>query len=272
MITMRFVSWMAVGLFVAAVGCGGSSEETGGTSTGSGGPQCDAATQGFVSCGPQGIAVTCQPGTFCSNPDLAECTSGCASNVNCGCGETCQGGSCVAASKCGDGACNGTETPGSCPADCASDPCGNGVCDQGESATTCPLDCSAGACGDLVCGPGESFATCPSDCAPPNPCGDGFCDPNETPASCPADCGPPNLCGNGTCDPGETPASCPTDCQTKVPQCKQECEAYDFFSCFGPGELQSCYDACDGATDAQITQFLNCAGPVSCDLGCLAFL
>ncbi|TKC99493.1 hypothetical protein [Polyangium fumosum] len=121
--------------------------------------------QGFVSCGPEGIAIACQPGTYCSDPTTLTCTEGCLSNVNCGCGEVCTGGSCVGASVCGDEQCTGGEDASSCPADCAPNPCGNGVCDAGES-----------------------FGICPEDCAPPNPCGNGVCDAGETSQSCAQDC------------------------------------------------------------------------------------
>jgi hypothetical protein len=67
--------------------------------------------------------------------------------------------------------------------------------------------------------------------------------------------------------------TCPKDCPN-VTGCRQECESYDFFSCFGAGELQTCYDRCAIASAAQITQFDNCAGTAttSCDTSCLSKL
>jgi len=44
---------------------------------------------------------------------------------------------------CGDGACNGTDTCSSCPADCGACPvCGDGVCNGSETNATCPADCT----------------------------------------------------------------------------------------------------------------------------------
>jgi hypothetical protein len=45
-------------------------------------------------------------------------------------------------SMCGDGMCLGSETFGSCPADCPN-PCGNGTCEMGETIASCPADCKA---------------------------------------------------------------------------------------------------------------------------------
>ncbi|MBF0492451.1 MAG: hypothetical protein HQM15_06695 [Deltaproteobacteria bacterium] len=72
--------------------------------------------------------------------------------------------------SCGDGICNGTETPDTCPADCGP---------------------PAPRCGDGICNGSETPRTCPSDCGLPTPvCGDGICEGSETVATCPADCGP----------------------------------------------------------------------------------
>ncbi|HVJ89717.1 MAG TPA: hypothetical protein VM580_07915, partial [Labilithrix sp.] len=218
---------------------------------GGAGGTCDPMKQGFISCGPEGIAVTCQPGTYCSDPTILDCTEGCVSNANCGCGEVCTGGSCVTASVCGDGKCTGGEDASSCPADCTSNPCGNGVCDAGES-----------------------FGTCSEDCAPPNPCGNGVCDAGESFGTCPEDCAPPNPCGNGVCDAGESSQSCPQDCPDLKLECYDHCDVYNFFMCFNPGGLQICYDACDAASDAMLKQFSVCAasGAVSCEPSCFDYL
>ena len=76
------------------------------------------------------------------------------------------------------------------------------------------------------------------------------------------------MCGNDICEAGETLQACPVDCITKTDACKEDCFDYDFFDCLGAGELQACYNRCEAATDAQITQFLNCAGSVFCDESC----
>ena len=94
---------------------------------------------------------------------------------------------------CGDGACNGTESAASCPADCGPPPpaCGDGACNGTESAASCPADCGPPppACGDGACNGTESAASCPADCGPPPPaCGDGACNGTESTTSCPADC------------------------------------------------------------------------------------
>lgn len=39
---------------------------------------------------------------------------------------------------CGDGACEGIETPSNCPSDCK---CGNGICDDEETLQSCNVDC-----------------------------------------------------------------------------------------------------------------------------------
>jgi hypothetical protein len=44
---------------------------------------------------------------------------------------------------CGDGKCQGNETPETCSADCAATgpECGNGICEEGEDPLLCPPDC-----------------------------------------------------------------------------------------------------------------------------------
>jgi hypothetical protein len=204
------------GFIPFAGGCSGGDDEGKG-----GGQSCDSSQQGYVTCG----YVTCQPGTYCFSPAGATCSDGCKSNANCGCGEVCTGGSCVANSVCGDGKCNGSESAASCPADC-------------------------GKCGDGACGAGETSQSCPGDC-------------------------PPSVCGNGVCEPGETNQTCASDCQNAQKlKCHDNCDSYNFFMCFKPGDLQICYNACDAATDAQLKQFNSCAGAasVSCDLSCFDYL
>jgi hypothetical protein len=262
-----------IGLFVLAF-LAGSIAMTGGCSGGdggggSGGETCDEATKGFVVCG---AVLQCQPGTYCSDPASAQCSDGCTSSANCGCGEVCTGGTCTAESVCGDNKCTGGENSSSCPSDCSSNPCGNGVCDSGETSQNCPEDCSSNPCGNGACDPGETPMTCAVDCSA-NPCGNGVCEPGESPMTCAVDC-PVTLCGNGVCDAGESTMTCPGDCPNLKAECTDNCDDYNFFNCFDPGGLQSCYDACNAAGDAALKQFNNCAatGAVSCDASCFDFL
>ena len=284
----------ALVLFAGCSGGDGSSGSGGSAGSGGGGPTCDVMTKGFVRCGPTPELFTnCQPGTFCEDPNFQMCSNGCASDVNCGCGETCVSGSCIQSSVCGDGTCDGMEDASSCPADCKTGTCGNGNCDVGETAQSCAADCSGSDCGDGACDPDETVQTCLVDCLPVM-CGNGTCNPGETTLNCPSDC---NSCGNGQCDAGETSQTCPGDCKpmpcgdgtcagTETPvncqidcqqlgaECSGNCDSYDFFMCLQPGELQTCYDSCDAATGPMLKQFNNGAATatVSCDLSCFAFL
>lgn len=47
---------------------------------------------------------------------------------------------CSPSTYCGDGSCNGSETPSSCSRDCGT--CGNNRCDAGETANSCARDCA----------------------------------------------------------------------------------------------------------------------------------
>jgi hypothetical protein len=179
-----------------------------------------------------GENVPCAEGLFC---DLtakgtcalrknkgATCTGDgqCADGLECkpnstGTTQTCQvqgGPYCFSVAKCGDGACNGTETHASCPQDCKAAGCNDdGNCDPGETPANCPGDCGTGTCNfDGLCNTGETPASCPSDCQTTGTCNDdGFCDPGETDQNCPFDC----TCNfDGNCDDNESPQSCPSDC------------------------------------------------------------
>ena len=64
---------------------------------------------------------------------------------------------------CGDGECNGDETPRDCPEDCSWYQCGNGICEGGEPVT-CPEDCHEQSCGNGMCESHENPSNCYSDC------------------------------------------------------------------------------------------------------------
>lgn len=65
--------------------------------------------------------------------------------------------------ECGDGNCDagGGETTATCPLDCGTD-CGDGACNGDESPLNCTDDC--GFCGNAACDNGETEATCCDDC------------------------------------------------------------------------------------------------------------
>ena len=69
---------------------------------------------------------------------------------------------------CGDGTCDaaGGETTVTCPLDCGTQ-CGDGACNGDESPVDCPEDC--GTCGNGTCDEGEDTSSCCSDCG----CSDG---------------------------------------------------------------------------------------------------
>ncbi len=116
--------------------------------------------------------------------------------------------------KCGDGKCDSSESPTSCPSDCkVTSNCGNGKCDPGENASNCAADCKpVDGCGNGKCDPGETPSNCAKDCADVGICGDGICQPTENIEMCPDDCKGSATCGNGKCDPGETAMTCIKDC------------------------------------------------------------
>jgi hypothetical protein len=169
----------------------------------------------------------------------------CAPDCGCPGGESCDpSGVCTSGPSCGDGACNGGEHCGSCPADCG--PCGGGCGDLScepvvEDCGNCPGDCpcpsashcEAGmcvpddpsvVCGDAFCTPVlEDCGNCPGDCPCWMPgtacfggmcltyCGNDICEPGiEDNCNCPGDC--PPVCGNGTCDCEESCVDCPEEC------------------------------------------------------------
>ncbi len=122
----------------------------------------------------------------------------------------------LAKSRCGDGACNGSETSSSCSDDCSCADgetctagacvsggfCGDGTCDASEDCSCSDCSCSAG----QTCDAGECIY-----------CGDGTCNGSEDCTSCPSDCGTcPNCPVQATsclCTDGATSCSSDQDCQ-----------------------------------------------------------
>jgi hypothetical protein len=189
---------------------------------------CDAVpgTQPLVSC-----TATCPHLDGCSCPESCNFTGEIDQGQTCGGYKNGGGGSSPSPSpspswvpRCGDGACNGTETQASCPGDCGSpETCGNGVCSAvaGENCSNCPGDCTVGcnSCGDGICGnsPGEACDACIPDCgecADPEYCGDNICNNGEDCSWCPGDCGACSnpFCGDGTCSGTEQCDQCVSDC------------------------------------------------------------
>jgi formylglycine-generating enzyme required for sulfatase activity len=99
-------------------------------------------------------------------------------------------------SECGNGTCESTEDPLTCPSDCE-DLCGDGLCSGEEDALSCTADCP-GYCGDGLCTGIENVVNCWNDCGA---CGDGVCDPTEDQTTCAADCTP--VCGDGVVEGDE---------------------------------------------------------------------
>ncbi len=169
---------------------------------------------------------------------------------------------------CGDGSCNGTENPTSCPGDCTlgGASCGDGLCPGGgaDNCSNCPLDCGVctGACGDDVCGGGEDSTNCPEDCG--GGCGNGSCGNNENCSNCPNDCGAcvGNFCGNGTCAGiSENCGTCEADCGV--------CPAYfSWFQVFGGNVFAGLSDSSGLAIRSRIPTL--CVAP-TCTPALVAF-
>jgi len=229
---------------------------------------CSVRCKALCECGVQSISgndikcapcATCKPGeASCSGATLLLCgPDGKQAPTDCQkLGQVCSAplGQCVAANKCGNGVCEGSEDEAKCPQDCKK-ACGDGVCSAVETAASCPEDCAKATCGNGKCEKDEQSA-CPQDCGAVcvsnakycvgpklficqpdgkaektfdcadfgQTCGKGACVPagvcgngtceSSDPAGC-ADCA--TDCGNGTCDPGETVETCGNDC--KKAQC-----------------------------------------------------
>ena len=138
-------------------------------------------------------------------------------------------GAAPVAPRCGDGACNGTETCTSCAGDCGACPvaprCGDGTCNGGENCSTCSSDCGTcpvvPSCGDGACNGTETCSSCSGDCGSCAPrCGDGTCSGGENCSSCAGDCGTCPVvpsCGDGACSRTESCSSCAGDCGACAP-------------------------------------------------------
>lgn len=135
--------------------------------------------------------------------------------------DTC--GMCPSAARCGDGACNGTETCSSCSGDCGMcmAQCGDGMCNGTETCTSCPRDCgvcmSTPRCGDGMCNGSETCMTCSDDCgACPARCGDGACNGTEVCSTCAEDCG---QCAAPPCMACSQNADCPSTHECLLRRC-----------------------------------------------------
>ena len=99
---------------------------------------CDQGKQGFVACGPSD-SFKCQPGQYCSDSVLLECSNGCLSNVNCGCDQRC-----IIAPGAAAGTCEldlDPPDPGTPDAAPPAGECGDDLCTAGETAENCSADC-----------------------------------------------------------------------------------------------------------------------------------
>lgn len=170
----------------------------------------------------------------CQDGDVKFCSIG-----NCGGIQTCVNGhrgecvknnpECGKSATCGNGKCESSENPGSCPSDCGQPRqiCGNGICEGPmETAENCPMDCAT-SIGANVCPDRTPKGSCstykPSYCT-----FDGAVVFNCTKCGCPTgticdittgNCvlsGPQFTCGNGVCEGPETTAACPSDCPTAL--------------------------------------------------------
>ena len=239
--------------------------------------ECDAALNCAAGDWDGGDCDICGNGVCGEGEDAQGCPEDC-----CPSGEVkdCEQVSCVSESGIGDGTCDvllNCEAYGYDGGDCdTSAECGDGVCDASEDPNSCPLDCAANAScniGEIVGCDGETCVDATwigngicnaeldcdatlfdaGDCITGLWCGNGICDPGEDAMACPSDCG--GTCGDGICDPGEGGADVPSagmacglTCESDT-ECAASCMAESLGvsepcgACFGP--VVSCmYDSC----------------------------
>lgn len=188
--------------------------------------------------------------------DCGACATACA-NLECGTVKDCPGkvcGGCGAAKKCennicvvgdptcGDGSCDGVETPQSCAQDCAgaTTVCGNGKCEANETAQSCPKDCTTQSQCDCKAKGAQCgiLAGCSQSC--------GTCAANQKCQS--LQCVAASTCGNKQCEaPYENASNCPLDCQTKT-DCNTSCQ----------GRCGKYTGGCKCQCDAACTNYNDC--------------
>lgn len=153
--TGSWFTWIVAVLLVTTTACIGDSTPTCGDGTCAASESCDSCPSDCGACSACGDGA-CGAGESCST-----CPADCGACRTCGdrlCGPDGHGGSCgscatgqqctsagacIAGPRCGDGACNGTETCATCTMDCGPCPtsCGDHVCTTGETCANCPMDC-----------------------------------------------------------------------------------------------------------------------------------
>ncbi len=247
-------------------GCQPCAEDCTGATCGDG----DCTGEENPSTCPQDCGAVCTPNAQeCIGNVLRKCSADGRDAVSIDCsssGMVCQAstGNCVPGGACGNEVCDTSETPVSCPQDCATlctpntnrcenttvvrcaadgrsetrTPCTEGyLCTQGECRP-------AGQCGNGVCEAGEDVGSCGLDCD--IVCGNERCDDGENGANCPLDCA---TCGNDICE-GEERITCVRDC----PTCGNDiCELQEEISC--PADCTTCGNAiCEENELAQCPQ------------------
>jgi len=216
---------------------------------------------------PQDCAQECVPNAQeCIGNILRKCSADGRSSVSIDCSDSgfvCQPSSaqCVPSGACGNEVCDTSETPGTCPQDCAGLCQPNQVRCESQTLVRCAADgasesrvdcgasnqvCGEGACrtpnqcGNFVCEAGEDVASCAQDCEVV--CGNERCDPGEDVASCPLDCA---VCGNNACE-GEEAITCRRDC----PVCGNgTCELFEENTC--PADCTTCGNAVCEASELE---------------------
>ncbi len=146
--------------------------------------------------------------------------------------------------SCGDGRCEGTERvacePGQvgcfgCIEDCAGPTCGDGDCTASESPQTCPQDCASKCTPNASVCIGSQVSKCSADgrtsveldCATSGQiCGGG-------------ECVMAGVCGNAVCEPGETMQSCAGDCSTACQPASRACQGAVLVVCSADGATQT---------------------------------